>query len=123
MLFYVNFEVSDFERSARFYDAFLGELNIGRILERDGEFIAWSPTVHDTSFCITPKKASETLNGNGYMVALDLATPKAVDKLFARGLELGASVETPVAKGEHDFYAGILRDPDGHKIRLFCITA
>ena len=123
MIFYVNFEVSDFAKSASFYDRFLGELNAKRILERENEFIAWSPSIHDTAFCITSKKEGENPTGDGYMLALDMPNRNEVDRMFALAQELGATVDSPIEKNDHDFYAGCLRDFDGHKIRLFCITA
>lgn len=124
MLIYVNFEVNDLGRSAQFYDAFLGEVDAKRVLDRKNEFIAWGTDIQTTYFAITPKKEGRTRqNNDSHLIAIDRQSVDEVDSLFAKGIELGATIDSPLALDEREIYAGILKDLDGHRIRVFCITA
>lgn len=123
MILYVNFEVNDMLKSAQFYDNFLGELNAKRVLDRE-DFIAWGVSVHDTYLCITQRESNDSgFVGNDTIVALAVNSKKEVDSLFAKGIELGATSEVPVGLKDHDVYSGCIRDFNGHRIRILCVTA
>lgn len=124
MILYVNFEVSDFERSAIFYDAFLQEFEATRFVDREGKYIAWGRSINEAALSISPqvKDATEKIV-YGSLVAFAVESTEEVDRLFAKGIELGATVASPVMQKSTGSYAGNLRDFDGHTIRLLCITA
>ena len=123
MIMYVKLVVTDFIKATKFYDAFLGEFGATRIYEIEDN-IAWSTSVTDTSLSITKKIDSENVpRSDGYVVAFDVESPEEVDRIFNKGIALGASSETPPAAQEDlSLYVATLRDLDGHMLRLFCVT-
>ena len=124
MIMYVKLVVTNFAKSAVFYDAFLAEFGGRRIYEVEGN-IAWSTSVTETSLSITEKTDSEPApHGDGYVVAFDVESPEEVDRIFKNAIALGAtSEEPPEALDDLTHYIATLRDPDGHQLRLFCVMA
>jgi predicted lactoylglutathione lyase len=58
--------------------------------------------------------------GNGVMVALAASSREAVDAVYRKALELGATDEGPPGpRGTRGFYAGYFRDLDGNKLNVF----
>ena len=124
MIGYVTLGTNDFDRAAKFYDALFGELGAKRAMETD-TFIAWanSPTAPMVSI-IKPFDGNKATVGNGVMVALAVDSPKTVQKLHAKALQLGAKDEgAPGPRGDGGFYAGYFRDLDGNKLNAFCMQA
>ncbi len=105
MIGYVTLGTNDMEKAAAFYDALLGELGAGRLMEAE-TFIAWgtgpgSPAVS----VIPPQDGNPATVGNGVMVALAVESNEKVDQIHAKALELGAADEgAPGERGE-GFYA------------------
>ncbi|MEL6213285.1 MAG: VOC family protein, partial [Pseudomonadota bacterium] len=56
------------------------------------------------------------------MVALECDTPEAVDRMYKKAIDLGASDEGAAGPRGGGFYAGYFRDPDGNKLNFFCMT-
>ena len=70
MIGYVTLGTNDREKSAKFYDAVLGELGVGRMMENE-QFIAWGEPGGGTGIGITrPFDEQAASVGNGTMVAL-----------------------------------------------------
>ena len=123
MIGYVTIGTNDLQRGAKFYDELLAEIGAKRFME-DERFIAWSVTPGEPGLALTkPFDGNAASVGNGVMVALAVETPKQVDALYAKAIELGATDEGPSgARGEGGFYAGYFRDLDGNKLNFFCMT-
>ena len=60
--------------------------------------------------------------GNGNMVAIDAGSREAVDTLYNKALELGATDEGAPGQRIEGFYAGYFRDLDGNKLNAFCMV-
>ncbi len=124
MIGYVTLGTNDFDRAAKFYDALFGELGAKRVMEFE-TFIAWgtSPSAPAVSI-IKPFDGGKATVGNGVMVALAVDSPKTVQKLHAKALQLGGKDEgAPGPRGDSGFYAGYFRDLDGNKLNAFCMQA
>ena len=59
-------------------------------------------------------------SGNGTMIALAAENPAAVDRLYAKALELGGTDEGAPGVRADMFYISYVRDLDGNKINFFC---
>lgn len=123
MIGYVTIGTNDLERGAKFYDELLAEIGAKRFMEEE-RFIAWAVAPGEPGLAITkPFDGNAATVGNGVMVALAVETPKQVDALYAKAIELGATDEGPSGpRGEGGFYAGYFRDLDGNKLNFFCMT-
>jgi predicted lactoylglutathione lyase len=121
MIGYVTLGTNDIDRAAAFYDALLGEIGAGRILENE-RFIAWatSPAAPAISV-IKPFDEGAATVGNGVMVAIAVGSREKVDALHRRALELGAADEGAPGDRGGNFYAGYFRDLDGNKLNAFHI--
>ena len=121
MVGYITIGTNDMERSARFYDALLGELGGKRMMDTD-TFIAWSAEGGGAAVSIAkPFDGNAATVGNGVMVALQVESQELVQSLHKKALELGATDEgAPGPRGD-GFYAGYFRDLDGNKLNAFVI--
>ena len=70
------------------------------------------------SVCI-PLDEQPATAGNGTMIALAAENPAAVDRLYAKALELGAADEGAPGERQGGFYIGYVRDLDGNKLNFF----
>ncbi len=120
MIGYQMVGTNNFEKSAAFYDALMGEMGASRMMQ-DDKFIAWAGSPTETAFCICkPHDGEQASVGNGAMTAFMVESPAMVDKIYAKALELGATDEGPAGpRGDGSFYAGYFRDPDGNKCNIF----
>ena len=122
MIGYVTLGTNDIEKAAGFYDALLGEIGAGRLMETE-TFIAWavSPRAPAVSV-IKPFDGNPATVGNGVMVALAMDSKEKVDALHEKALELGGQDEgAPGPRGDGSFYGGYFRDLDGNKLNAFCM--
>ncbi len=119
MIGYVTLGTIDIEKSAAFYDALLGELGAGRMMEAE-TFIVWSTGPESAAVSvIKPNNGNPATVGNGMMVALAVGSIEKVDEIHAKALELGGADEgAPGERGE-GFYAAYFRDLDGNKLNAF----
>jgi catechol 2,3-dioxygenase-like lactoylglutathione lyase family enzyme len=123
MIGYVTLGTNDLPRAAAFYDALLAEVGGKRFMEFD-TFIAWSSGHDQPGIGLTkPFDGNPATVGNGVMVALQVASPEMVDRVYAKAIALGAKCEGPAGPRGGEFYAGYFRDPDGNKLNAFCMTA
>jgi catechol 2,3-dioxygenase-like lactoylglutathione lyase family enzyme len=113
---HVGFEVSDLERSARFYDALFYALGVRRLHE-NAHAVAYG--TDDPAFWIVTR-GRPPAPGYGH-VALQAAGRAAVDAAYAAGLAAGGSDDgAPGPRPQYGprTYAAYLRDPDGLRIEL-----
>ncbi|MEE8041721.1 MAG: VOC family protein, partial [Pseudomonadales bacterium] len=67
----------------------------------------------------TPYDEKDATAGNGTMVALSVGSQEAVQKVYAKAIELGATDEGEPGLRGGNFYGGYFRDPDGNKLVAF----
>ena len=127
MIGYVTIGTDDLDRARDFYDALLGELGASRLLqlpEDEGGFTLYGTDWAKPALALTrPFDGRRQEPGNGNMVAFVFDERAKVDAFHARALELGGSDEgAPGLRGDPamNFYAGYVRDPEGHKLAAFC---
>lgn len=122
MIGYVTLGTNRYDDAAKFYDALLGLIGAGRVLESD-TFIAWGTSMSAPALSITkPFDGKPATVGNGVMIAIAVESPDKVNEVHAKALELGGADEgAPGPRGEQ-FYAGYFRDLDGNKLNAFCLT-
>lgn len=132
MFTYICLGTDNIERAARFYDAALGALGIGRCdtsnePEWDG-WIGWGlyedQGAREIALWICPPFDGRAATvGNGSMVGLQAKTWAQVDAFHAAALAHGGTSEgAPGLRPQYnpDFYAAYVRDPDGHKLAAVC---
>ena len=116
MIDHVGFEVSDLERSARFYDAVLYALGARRMVQSE----------HVVAYGINAPQVWIVVRGRppgpvyGHL-ALSANGKAAVDAAYKGGLSCGGSDDGPPGMrpqyGER-YYAAYLRDPDGLRVEV-----
>ena len=123
MIGYITLGTNDLERAGKFYDELLAELGAKRVME-DERMLGWQRSTADTLFSvITPFDENDASVGNGVMIALDVETPDAVERVYKKALELGAADEGhPHDRGSTmGFYGGYFRDLNGNKLVAYCL--
>ncbi|MDT8991157.1 VOC family protein [Curvibacter sp. APW13] len=122
MIGYITLGTNDLARATAFYDALLAEIGAKRLWESD-RGIAWGIAWDKPSLGVMrPYDGQAASVGNGVMVALAVAKPEQVDRLYRRAIELGAKDEGANGPRGDKFYAGYFRDPDGNKLNVFFMT-
>ena len=124
MIGYVTLGTNDIARAARFYDALLGVIGAGRLMESE-TFVAWAVAPDRPSLgVIKPFDGNAATVGNGTMVSLVVDSNEKVDAVHRKALELGGKDEgAPGPRGTPGFYAGYFRDLDGNKLNCYCWKA
>ncbi len=116
MIDHVGFEVSDLERSGRFYDAVFGALGGRRLLD-SAQAVAYginAPTVWIVM------RGREPAAGYGH-IALTASGKAAVDAAHEAGLAHGGEDDgAPGRRPQYGsrYYAAYLRDPDGLRVEV-----
>jgi len=120
MIGYVTIGVSDMERAKAFYSELLADL--GASVQIDIERLAMIGTAMDApmlAVCM-PYDGQPNHPGNGNMVAINPGSKEAVDKLYRKALELGATCDGEPGQRIPDmFYGAYIRDLDGNKVAFF----
>ena len=120
MIGYVTLGVSDMERAKTFYSELLKDM--GASVQFDGgriAFIGKSMAEPMVAVC-TPYDEQPNHPGNGNMVAITAGTKEAVDALYAKAIELGATCDGEPGQRIPDmFYGAYVRDPDGNKLVFY----
>jgi len=123
MIGYVTLGTNDLDKAVKFYDELLGSIGIGRFMEIEGYFVAWSASPGSPALSVTkPYNGEPATVGNGVMVALFMPDRATVDKFYAKAIELGGTDEGPPGpRGDapDGFYAAYFRDLDGNKLNAF----
>ncbi len=116
MIDHVGFEVSDLDRSARFYDAVFYALGARRMHESE---YAVAYGINDARVWIVTRGRPP---GAGYgHLALAANGKAAVDAAFKAGVAQGGSGDgAPGLRPAYGrrYYAGYLRDPDGLRVEV-----
>ena len=113
---HVSIQCADVAASARFYDAFLGALGAGRVLEFGDEGIGYGYRGRP-EFWIGRQHT-----GDGFReshLAFAAADRAAVDAAFEAALTAGAEpLHKPRLWPEYHatYYGGFVRDPDGNNV-------
>ncbi len=116
MLHHVGFEVSDLERSARFYDAVFFALGVRRM--HDAPAAVAYGVMEPTFWIVARDRAPAPTYGH---VALRASGRPAVDAAFAAGIARGGRSDGPPGPRPRygpRTYAAYLRDPDGLRVEL-----
>ena len=129
MIGYVTLGTNDLPRAVTYYDTLFGSIDVGRAMEVENYFVAWSaepevPNAAGLAIAVPFDQKPATV-GNGVMIALFMHTKEKVDAFYAKALELGGTCEgKPGFRPEGDtkgFYAGYFRDLDGNKLNAYCM--
>ena len=122
---FVMIGTNDLEKSSKFYDAVFVHLGLKKVNTSERMIVySYSNDPEAVKFYITkPYNEKPASVGNGTMVALLADTKEAVDKFHATALENGAVDEGfPGIRSDGNYY-GYVRDLDGNKITVRCITS
>ena len=124
MIGYVTLGTRDLDKATDFFDALLAEVGAARTMTNE-RMRLWGKSGEALLAVCTPYDEKEATVGNGVMVALNAESREAVDKVYAKAIELGASDEGPPGpRGEAgSFYGAYFRDLDGNKFVAFIIGA
>ncbi|KEF30617.1 Glyoxalase/bleomycin resistance protein/dioxygenase [Marinobacter nitratireducens] len=120
MIGYVTLGVSDMARAKQFYSNLLGDLGAKVLLDMGRiAFIGKSMKEPMLAVC-TPFDGEPNHPGNGNMLAIPPGSKEAVDALYKKAIELGASCDgEPGQRIPDQFYGAYVRDPDGNKLAFF----
>ena len=119
MIHHASVEVSDLERSGRFYDALFGPLGWRRQVETD-ELIAWG-IVKPVFFASASRPAG---TGGGHVCFVGNRIP-AVKAAWEGGVAAGGSDDgAPGSRPQYGpgYYSAYLRDPDGYRVEVAVST-
>lgn len=116
MLDHIGLEVSDLQRSARFYDAVFHAIGGRRIHEGEAAIAYGS---HEARLWIVAR-GRRPAAGFGH-VALEASGRAAVDAAFARGMAAGGRSDGPPGPRPSygaRYYAAYMLDPDGLRVEV-----
>ena len=119
MIGYVTIGTNDLARAEKFYEALLAELGAKRVMANDRMRFYGAGRGKPMIAICTPADGKKATVGNGMMVALDAGSQEAVDRIYKKAIELGATDEGPPGQRNPRFYGGYFRDPDGNKLVAF----
>jgi catechol 2,3-dioxygenase-like lactoylglutathione lyase family enzyme len=112
---HIGFEVTDLERSGRFYDALFFALGVRRLHENE-HVIGWGVT--EPVFWLTARGTPAPAYGH---VALRASGKAAVDAAHSAGVGAGGTDDgAPGPRPQYGprYYAAYLRDPDGLRVEV-----
>ena len=119
MLGYVTIGVSDMDRAEAFYGPLLEQIGAKQLFGQDRiKFYGTGMDSAMLAICI-PYDEQAPNCGNGNMIAIPGGSREAVDKLYAKAIELGASDEGEPGERLPIFYGAYCRDPDGNKLCFY----
>ncbi len=122
MIAYVTLGTNDVPRAAAFYDALLAELGAKRVMDVGRGYLWGTAADKPMLGVLKPFDGKPCEAGNGPMVALGVASPEQVDRVYKKALELGATDEGAPGVRGGSFYIGYFRDLDGNKLNAFCMA-
>jgi catechol 2,3-dioxygenase-like lactoylglutathione lyase family enzyme len=114
VIHHVSVEVSDLERSGRFYDAVLGALGWRRHVEND-DLVGWGivkPVFYASRGQVAPGGGHVCFSANGI---------PAVKGAWEGGIAAGGTSEgEPGGRPEYggSYYSAYLADPDGNRVEI-----
>jgi catechol 2,3-dioxygenase-like lactoylglutathione lyase family enzyme len=116
---HIGFEVSDLERTARFYDAVFFALGARRLRESD-QMVAYGVNAPLFFFVTRSHPPRPPAPGYGHL-ALAASGKAAVDAAYQAGLANGGSDDGPPGQRPQygrRYYAGYLLDPDQLRVEV-----
>jgi len=116
---HVTVQVADVERSRRFYTVLLAPLGI-RVGNEDGEAVGFFSDTEAGGFWLGPARSAEARELH---VAFRAPSRTVVRAFHAAGIEAGGeSIYEPQMFEQYhpNYFAGFIRDPDGHSIEAVC---
>lgn len=116
MISHVGFEVTDLERSSRFYDALMFALGGRRMFEGPGA-IAYGVNAPELWIIARGRRPAP---GFGH-IAMKAAGKAGVDAAFRAGLAHGGGGDgAPGPRPQYgpSYYAAYLTDPDGYRVEV-----
>lgn len=119
---HVSVPVSDMTRARAFYDAALGALGIGVVMDAGPHGIAYGKDFPE--FWIGHPLEGAPVAGNGVHIAFLAPSREAVDAFHAAALAHGGADEgAPGLRPHYDpaYYGAFVRDPDGNKVEAMLI--
>jgi len=123
MIGYTSLGTNDMEKATAFYDALLGELGAKKFLDM-GRFVLWMPEWWAGGIALAePHNGGAATAWNGNMIAIAADSPKKVDAMYAKALELWGTDEGKPGERMPGFYAGYFRDLDGNKLNFFHLAS
>ena len=119
MIGYVTLGTNDLERGASFYRTLLGEIGAKEVMTNERMVMFGTERGSPMLAVCTPYDENDATVGNGTMVALTVDSQEAVQKLYAKAIELGGTDEGEPGLRGGNFYGGYFRDLDGNKLVAF----
>lgn len=123
MLDHVSIPVANLAKSAEFYDAVLGTLQLHRLKQREGA-IGYGPKNRQAPvFWIIAGDSASTTPRPGFHVSFQAAARQDVDNFHAEAVTRGApDAGKPGWRPQYTmpFYGAFVLDPDGFKIEAVC---
>lgn len=121
MLSYAIVGTNDLEKSLPFYDQIIKELG-GQRLKDSPRGAFYGDGKGPMLAVMKPFDGNPATIGNGSMIALNVSSPKEIDRIHALALSLGAKDEGAPGVRLGTFYCAYFRDLDGNKFNLFCMA-
>jgi catechol 2,3-dioxygenase-like lactoylglutathione lyase family enzyme len=116
MLAYLTLGTNNKDKALAFYDAVLGELGAKRLFANARlQFYGTGPGQPMIGVG-QPFDGEPASVGNGVMPAIAAADRAAVDRAYAKAIEMGAVCEGKPGERMPTFYGAYFRDPDGNKL-------
>jgi len=117
MISYVTLGVSDLNAAKAFYSELLGEMGAKVLIDMDRiSFIGKSMAAPMLAVCVPYNKEAPQA-GNGTMVAFAPGSKEAIDSMYNKAIELGATCDgAPGDRIPNVFYGAYVKDPDGNKL-------
>ncbi|HHX34293.1 MAG TPA: VOC family protein [Thiopseudomonas sp.] len=117
MISYVTLGVSDLSAAKVFYGELLADLGGKTLIDMDRIcFIGKSMAEPMLAVC-TPFNQEPAQAGNGAMVSFAPGTKEAVDAMYNKAIELGATCDgAPGQRIPDMFYGAYVKDVDGNKL-------
>jgi catechol 2,3-dioxygenase-like lactoylglutathione lyase family enzyme len=115
VIHHASVDVSELERSARFYDAVLGALGWRRQVDNDKQ-VAWG--IVRPLFYASARNGTSA--GGGHICVAASGIP-AVKGAWEGGVRAGGTDDgAPAPRPEYggNYYSAYLRDPDGNRIEI-----
>jgi catechol 2,3-dioxygenase-like lactoylglutathione lyase family enzyme len=123
MIDHLSLGVSDLARSGTFYDAVLAPLGYARLFTHERAIGYGLPGARDEAFAILKAGDQAKPQGPGWHLAFRAPSRQAVDSFHSTALQNGALDEGgPGLRPKYGpgYYAGFVRDPDGHRLEAVC---
>ena len=125
MIGFVTVGTNDMQRAMAFYDALFADLNVTKLIELPG-LAGWGWDWDRPLFGVTTATHEKPATvGNGSVVAFGQRTRARVNELHAKVIKMGGkNAGDPSVRGmdgSQAFFAGYVRDLDGHKLCFYCV--